>query len=64
MKTSFRDPETGVLQAQGYMDFNEDGDIAQEEWEEFDLQPGKVKWDGGEWTAAVNAAAIPLISWP
>lgn len=51
-KYSFRDPVTGILKAWGYVESNSPGDIAQEEPDDFNLDPGKWKWDGTQWVPA------------
>lgn len=50
-KYSFRDPQTQVLKAWGYMEANAPGDIRQAEAEDFslDLRVGAWQWDGTQW---------------
>lgn len=65
MKRSFRDPNTGVLKAHGYMASNEPGDIAQEEADDFDLTPWHWRWDGSGWVAMEDLpAGPPMVIWP
>jgi hypothetical protein len=63
---SFRDPATGVLKAWGYVESNGD-DLARDEPDNFNLEPGKWKLINGAWIAidtskqeaiAANIAAI------
>jgi hypothetical protein len=49
MKNSFRDPITGILKAYGYTESNAPGDIKQPEADDFDLWPGKWKWENDKW---------------
>lgn len=51
MKKSFRDPVTNVLKAHGYMSTNAVGDLMRDEPDDFNLEPGKWKWDGVAWVA-------------
>jgi hypothetical protein len=49
LKKSFRDPNTDALKAWGYMDSNAPGDVARDEPDDFDLEPGQWKFEGGQW---------------
>lgn len=60
---SFRNPETNVLKAFGYMEANDPGDISQEENEDFALQPGAWQWTGAEWEPCERAGPH-LVVWP
>jgi hypothetical protein len=51
MKFSFRDRETQVLKAWGFVETNQDGDIRREEEDDFALEPGKWKFNGKNWAA-------------
>lgn len=54
MKRSFRDPNTGVLKAVGFCASNEAGDLTQPEADDFNLEPGKWRWDGTKYVAYVK----------
>lgn len=48
-KRSFRDPQTGVLKAWGYVESNEPGDLSRIEPDDFCLEPGKWVLVDDEW---------------
>lgn len=50
---SFRDPITGILKCCGYVETNDPTDIVQEESEDFNLYPGKWRWDGTKWIPVI-----------
>ena len=56
-RNSFRDAATGVLKAHGFMEANGAGDIKQSEAEDFNLDPGKWKWNGSAWVVVVPSGA-------
>lgn len=60
---SFRDPVTDVLRSYGYADSNGD-DLAREEPDEFNLEPGKWQLVGDEWQPYEdkNAAILAQIA--
>jgi len=55
-KRSFRDPETGVLKAWGYVEANEPGDLSRIEADDFFLDPGQWVLVGDDWRANEEAA--------
>jgi hypothetical protein len=55
MKNSFRDPVTNVLKAWGCTESNGE-DIAREESDDFDLEPGKWMFEGGQWVPCLVGA--------
>lgn len=57
MKQSFRDPATGVLKSWGYVASSAGGDIARDELDEFNLDPGKWQLVAGAWTAYIDKNA-------
>lgn len=57
---SFRDPVTGVLKAWGYAESN-GSDIARAEPADFNLEPGKWRFDGAQWVS-VQPSADELIA--
>jgi hypothetical protein len=59
MRKSFRDGITGVLKGHGYVSTNEPGDIFQDEPDNFDLEPGRWRWDGAAWIVFVAPPAPP-----
>jgi hypothetical protein len=61
MKKSFRDPTTHVLKAHGFVDANAPGDIAREESDTFALQPGRWKFEAGDWVA-IDTAKVDAIT--
>lgn len=46
---SFRNPVTHVLTCHGFTDRNREGEIRQEEDDDFDLAIGKWMWSGTQW---------------
>lgn len=54
---SFRNPETGVLTAWGHAEGN-GADLAREEPDDFNLEPGKWQLVNGEW-AAFELVIVP-----
>ena len=56
---SFRDPVTQVLQAHGFLDSNRAGDLQQAEEQNFDLEPGRWRWDGSAWVVFTPPAPPP-----
>lgn len=54
---SFRDPETGILRAWGYMEAN-GNELARDEPEDFSLEPRKWRLVEGEWQPYV-AVVVP-----
>lgn len=66
---SFRDPVTNVLMAYGYCETNAPGDLARDEPDDFNLDPGKWALVGDEWipvapspSAAINAQIKALLA--
>lgn len=62
MNRSFRDAETGVLKAFGFVEENEPGDVSQEEAEDFDLRPRFWTWSDGSWVPCEPGPGV--INWP
>lgn len=56
---SFRDPETGVLRAWGYVEAN-GSDIARDEPEGFNMEPGKWQLVDGAWQP-YSPAIVPSV---
>jgi hypothetical protein len=49
MRKAFIDPDTRVLKAHGFVNRNDDGDIAINVAEDFDLRPEAWRHDGQDW---------------
>lgn len=47
----------GNLKAHGFVQVNDPDDMLIEVAEDFDLEPGKWRWDGADWRLAHEAAA-------
>lgn len=58
---SFRDPVTGVLKAYGFAAANAPGDLAQDEADDFALEPGKWKLVAGAWVQSLSGAQAQQI---
>lgn len=58
MKQSFRDPATGVLKSWGYVASSAGGDLARDELDEFNLDPGKWQLVNDAW-APFDPVLIP-----
>jgi hypothetical protein len=58
-RRSFRDAATGVLKAHGFVARNEAADIAQEEPDDFSLEPGRWRWDGTQWVPFTPPVPTP-----
>ena len=56
---SFHDAVTGVLKAHGFVEANAPGDVRQEVLDNFDLEPGRWRWDGAAWVAFVPPPPPP-----
>lgn len=56
---SFRDPLTGVLSAHGFVLTNNPSDVRQVESDDFNLDPGKWRWDGAQWVPFVAPPKPP-----
>lgn len=57
---SFRDFVTGILTAHGFVTQNGLGEeIMQLERDDFALEPGEWRWDGGQWIPYVAPALKP-----
>jgi hypothetical protein len=49
MKKAFIDQDTRILKAHGFIESNDQGDIAIEVPDDFGLEPGKWQHDGADW---------------
>lgn len=58
---SFRNPETGVLTAWGYAASN-GSDLARDEPDDFNLEPGKWQLAGGKWVSIQPNPNAPILS--
>lgn len=62
MIKSFRDPVINILRSWGYVESNGD-DTARNESDDFNLEPGKWRFEGGQWVAYAPPAA-PAVTTP
>lgn len=56
-RNSFRDRMSGVLKAHGYAEANESDDVKMAVADDFDLEPGRWRWDGRAWVPVTPAPA-------
>ena len=56
---SFRDPVTNILMAHGFVATNSPGDLIQIEADDFQLEPGKWRWDGAQWVSFISPPLKP-----